>query len=742
MNFKTIRAIIVAFSFDLLVLSSPVNNEEHLTGNVDVFVSDVENSQNIPIKDEIEIANVTNIIYEKEEEVNDFLDEEVDSFIEETDSVDEEIDSSIEETDSVDKEDDNVCNTEECIQTAKDFLTSMDTSIDPCEDFYKFTCGNFNKINNQNKEDKDIMNSTNDYYQKENDYKKKMINYLESDFQPNENLSKQDQKYDEIVNNKLKNFYKSCMDVDTINKKGTKPLVDLLNKLQINERKEVYINSSDELAKILAKFYRITDVRNPLFNSFYFNEENRNINILLMNAYPMTTGMDKEILKDMLSSVFGSSEGKNIDKMTNNVIEFENKLFNINNSSNNSEYEDITDLNIISIKTLNEEVPNINWKLYFKEVLMIADVDDVNIDDLINDETQITYYNGKYFKHLKNILDEVDAETLSDYLECFIINSFIEYFSNNTSQSFLGTDSRSDVCYTYVNNIMDLFEAKYYIENEFSPSIKVNTEIMLEYIKQSMLNRIAKMEWLDEETKENAIKKVDGIKETIGYKDYIMDSKFIYQEYEPLEISEDDFFNNLISSFSYKKKASLRDIISFNAEKSYEMQPQDIMARYIANLNKIFIPAGILNAKYRLGAPDYINYGNIGSIIGHELTHAFDNDGKNYGPNGEYTNWWTENDSKEYENLTKCFINEYNQLYFEDRSGDKHYINGELTLNENLADIGGLARAYESWKLSLLEDPETAKQKNKQLPGLTQYTNDQLFFISFGKTWCEDMNIY
>ncbi|ORX65987.1 zincin [Anaeromyces robustus] len=151
----------------------------------------------------------------------------------------------------------------------------------------------------------------------------------------------------------------------------------------------------------------------------------------------------------------------------------------------------------------------------------------------------------------------------------------------------------------------------------------------------------------------------------------------------------------------------------------------------------MFISTGILQSpKFDINQPDYINYGNIGSTIGHELTHAFDNNGKNYDAEGKEFNWWTDNDSDEFDEFSQCFIDQYNSYSFE-LEGEEYNVDGERTLGENLADNGELDRAYEAWKLSIENNPEKAKERNKLLPGLSNYTMDQLFYISFAHSFCE-----
>ncbi|KAG4098305.1 Metalloproteases [Neocallimastix lanati (nom. inval.)] len=279
--------------------------------------------------------------------------------------------------------------------------------------------------------------------------------------------------------------------------------------------------------------------------------------------------------------------------------------------------------------------------------------------------------------------------------------------------------------------------ARYFVLNNFKNDKKNFTEKVLTYIKQSMYNRIPQIEWLDDETIEYAYKKLNSITEIIGYSEKFIDPEYLFKDFEGLEMTDDYITNSLnVKRFTLKKVFKILDLN--NNEIDFGYNAEDVNAYYSLYKNSIFIPAGILQPPFfDQGLPDYINYGGIGSVVGHELTHAFDNDGKDYDINGNKSQWWTDNDIEEFEDNAQCFVNQYEKYSIKNKNGKVYYVLGENTLGENLADNGGLARAYESWKLSLKEDPEQVKKANQLLPGLSSYTMDQLFFITYGQLWCD-----
>jgi len=515
MNFKVISTILAFLSFDLLALSSPLNNKENSTDAVDIFSNNVDNLQTISKKDHLmDEAEITEISSEEEtieaENIEEIL----------------EIDSS--------DEDDNVCNTPECIEVSNKIINDMDTSVDPCDDFYQFTCGNFMK----REKDEFKSNSNTDY---DNIYKD-LIKILEGDYQPDKTLSKKEQEYDEIVFNKLKGFYNSCK--YNYNNNGSKPLFNLLNKLKISEKKDKY-HDPNELAKTLAELEQIKYINFRNFNNptpyphlfiFNYGGDSSELSISLSEAFSLTLYYEKDELVDYLSKIYDGSD-RDVNKMVDLIIEFENKLFNSDDEEDEEttdnllfDYENIdleqmflSSYEIISVKTLNEMYPNINWKLYIEEVFKSVDINDV-----ITDETEVYLQNKKYFEKLNRILAEIDGETLSYYFELYIITNYQTYLPDNLQQNDPYTEEgRTLFCHKETEYIMNTALLRYYVISNFSQDKKQYAEKIIEYIKQSMINRIQKMEWLDDETIEYAYKKVAAMTEIVGYQDSFLDPEYI-----------------------------------------------------------------------------------------------------------------------------------------------------------------------------------------------------------------------
>jgi len=355
----------------------------------------------------------------------------------------------------------------------------------------------------------------------------------------------------------------------------------------------------------------------------------------------------------------------------------------------------------------------------------------------------------QYFEALNKLLGETDIDTLIYYAEWSIIINFIEYISDDFSKpyndavnSLSGIEEKKEryqTCIDITEMLMGFAVGKYFVEKTFNENSKEIVKEMVDNIKQAMYDRIPKMSWLDQSTTNFAIEKLNKMSsDKIGYPDYIFKPKELLKDYEGFEIDSDVFFNTLVNFQIFTLKKYIRKIDEPVDDDKWFLKPQEANAYNHLMSNTIAFPAGILQPPFfNSQQPDYLNYGAMGSTIGHELIHAFDRMGSSYDANGILTNWWTNSTLKEYDNLSMCFIDQYNQYVYTASDGSKYKLNGKLTLNENLADNGGLSRALEAWKLSS-KDPKKFNERNKALPNLSNFTADQLFYIAFGQSYCEN----
>jgi len=736
MNFKNISIIIAFLYLNSKVLSSPIKSKRQLDSNLST--NDVENPLDInevSISDiDVEVSDVETDFAYGEEDSGSETETEIPSIIEDPETNTEE------------------CLTPECVEASKRILSKMDLTADPCEDFYQFTCGTWMNEKEIPKNEFRIGS----FKEAMDDSQVILHQILEGDYPVDTNLSEEDQKLDKEIFNKVKTIYDTCMDEDAINKNGKESLINLLNKLDIYNSKSKY-DSVDGLSNILVDLHHrgvntlfnlITSIDIVNHDIYGMGIEQPNLT-LLKDHYKDENILSqyKEIIIDTLNRLFDENQQKerNIEEMANKIIEFEKKL--ADSLIPSEQLQNVLDLyKPTTLGKLMETHPNINWKLYFSKRFKNYDM-----KTPVNDDTFIVNLAESYFSALNKLLGETDVDSLIYYAEWSVITYYMSKVNDDFSQPFndfvnlltygmTEKKERSNICIEVVEKTMGTALGKYYIEKAFEGRSKEISKEIINNIKQAMLERIPKMAWIDKATAEYAIEKVNKMSsEKIGYADYILKPEELWEkDYKGFEFDSESLFNTIINSEMFLARKAIKKLDVPVDDSEWRMTPQTVNAYYYPMDNSINFPAAIFQLPFfSTDQPDYLNYGAIGSIAGHELTHAFDSSGSLFDANGVLNNWWTNSTYYEFDNLSKCFIDQYNQYKLIGSEGKEFNLNGKLTLNENLADNGGLSRSFEAWKLSSIKDPKKFSERNKALPGLSDFTPEQLFYIAFGQSFCE-----
>jgi len=492
----------------------------------------------------------------------------------------------------------------------------------------------------------------------------------------------------------------------------------------------------------------------------------------------------RDYIKNVLKKLYGKNENK-IEQMIESIVKIEETItrFLIYNTYMYKRYPIEKEFNIrniyiedsiigLTLKQLNEKYSLINWNVYFEKRFELY-----NTENPLNDNSFI-FISGIFDILYNDITTEFDVSDLVNYAEWQIIESVLysgDFFNN---KSFISEDLyniRNDfeyklrgynstiypddniykLCVNSVIKAMPEALNNYYLEEHFSEETELEVKEMIKNTVDSMINRFHNIEWLDDSTREHAIEKIMKTTYNIGY-DYkssfsniyypiTLNSSYLSIKRELMnyhtESNKIKNFKNDSSNNKLEKQKIQKNILENQTIKKANKDSYIVNAFYIPEGNKMKILAGqIQSPYYDINNPDYMNYAMLGSTLGHELTHGFDDFGKRYNANGGIENWWTDNDNREYNEFLQCFIDQYSSYTFKDEFGNTYNIDGEQKLSENLADNGGLNRAYEAWKISMKRNPEKAEERNMRLPGLSDYTLDQLFYISYAHQYCNTGN--
>lgn len=526
------------------------------------------------------------------------------------------------------------------------------------------------------------------------------------------------------VSQKIRDMYNSGMDTTAIEEAGISPI-----KPELDEISE--LTSKPEILKYVSKMHRTG--LNPFFYIFAeADQENSSMNIAYIYQggiglpdvdYYRTNSDDNIKLREKyvahITKMFelAGYEKTDADKKAQSVLEIETKLAEV--SKTRLERRDpLANFNKMTIDQLQESSSNIDWQSYFNNVG-------------INEPGMINVAQPVFFEGISNVFNDSDTDTLKDYLEWNVIDGYASYLNNDiVEQNFdffgrtlSGTPELQPRWKRVLNNTSSrLGEAigQLYVKRYFPPEAKERMLVLVENLRLAFADRITQLDWMSDETKEKALQKLELIKVKIGYPDE-------WKDYSNLEIVADSYVQNVKNSREFEFNYNIAKVNKPVNDKEWGMTPQTVNAYYNPSKNEIVFPAGILQPPFfNMNADDAVNYGAIGVVIGHEMTHGFDDQGRKFDKNGNLNDWWTEEDSKKFEEKTKLLIEQYNNYKILDTLN----VDGKLTLGENIADLGGLNIAYEAL--------QKAYDGNTPAP-VDDLTSDQRFFVGYAQVWRQNI---
>jgi putative endopeptidase len=589
-------------------------------------------------------------------------------------------------------------------------LADMDTTVRPADDFYRFANGGWLE-RTEVPADEGRWSSFNELREFNNEALLTVLNNASES-------GKYGEGSDEM---KAFTFYQVAMDSAKAEEAGIKPLQPTLKEIDA-------ISNKEDLRKQLAEL-RLKGV-SPFFGMYVTTDRKQSDQMAmhvgqgglgLPNRDYYTKGDSKSedikekyvaFIADMLG--FIGYEATAAQQAAQNIILLENKLAQA--SMDNVERRNpIKTYNKFDIQALDQHTPNFNWSAYFNQ-LGVEGVDSVIVGQ------------PDFFKEMDRIIANTDLSTLKDYMKYNVINDAAAYLNHEIvnrnfefyGKTLQGTEEmrpRWKRALASTNGAVGFAVGKLYVDETFPPEAKQQAEEMVEYIKKAFANRINNLEWMSPETKEKAQDKLSRFNVKIGYPEE-------WETYEDLEVSESSYVENVMASNRYSVKDNLSKLGKPVDKDEWFMTPQTVNAYYSPTFNEIVFPAGILQPPfYNFKADAAVNFGGIGAVIGHEISHGFDDNGSRYDGEGNMKNWWTEEDNTQFQARTGQLASQYDAY----EPLDSVFVNGKFTLGENIGDLGGVAAAYDGLLLYLADN-----ESEDQIQG---YTPEQRFFISWATIW-------
>ena len=598
----------------------------------------------------------------------------------------------------------NEMNTEKAIDPA-----NLDTTLKPGDNFYEYVNGNWIKQHPVPPEYSQYGAFTVLYEENQ----KKLKTLIEK-------VSAEKDAEKGSVAQQIRDFYNSGMDTNAIEKAGIKPIEKYLNEIS-------NLNTKENVVKYIANLHKKGIY--PLFY-FFVDADQKNSTMNIGNLYQGGLGLpdvdyylnddagSKNLRQAYLNHItkmfiLKGDDEKTAKENADKILKLETKI--AKTSFTRVEQRDpLKNYNKMSLSQLEKMSPDFHWQSYFS-TLGIDDPGNIDVKQL------------KFFKGISQLMDKTSMDTWKAYLSWNILNEAASFLSSdfvNRNFEFYGKtlsgQQELQPRWKRVLNVVSggLGEAlgQLYVEAYFPASSKERMVKLVENLRLGFADRIKKLDWMSDNTKDKALEKLNAITVKIGYPDK-------WKDYTGLEITPDNYFKNVMASGEFEFKRNLKKIGKPVDKTEWGMTPQTVNAYYNPSNNEIVFPAAILQPPFfNSNADDAVNYGAIGVVIGHEMTHGFDDQGRQYDKNGNLNDWWTKEDAERFEAKTKKLI----ALYDNYTILDSLHVNGKLTLGENIADLGGLNISYEAYGKSL---------NDKTPEPIDGFTADQRFYMGYAQVW-------
>jgi len=589
-------------------------------------------------------------------------------------------------------------------------ISNMDLAVNPGDDFYSYANGAWIKKTTI-PEDKSRYGSF-DILQEENNAVLKEI-FEKAASKKNAPAGSSWQK--------VGDFFKAGMNTENVELKGIDPIrpeLELIDK----------IADTNELQQLIAQLHasRVS----PLFN-IYAAQDRKNTTEIIVNLSQGGLGLpdrDYYTSEDKRSTEIRNAYQQHLKQVFNllgydeekakqsaeNVMAIETRLANASYTRLERRDPNKT-YNKVSLQEMQLNSPMFSWSDYFSGIGI-----EVPAEFVIDNPT--------FFSEISKMLSETAIDSWKSYLTWNVVNRFSPYLSSAFVEqqfSFYGkvlsgnevNRPRWERVASSANMAIGELVGQIYVEENFPPEAKEKMVELVANLKAVYRERMQNLEWMSETTKQRAVAKLDAMNVKVGYPDK-------WKDYSDYTVTAECYATNIKNALQFAFRQNMDKLGKPVDRTEWFMTPQTVNAYYSPTMNEIVFPAAILQPPFfNLYADDAVNYGAIGVVIGHEMTHGFDDQGRKYNKDGNLEDWWEPEDSEKFNELTQTIIDQYEAFVaIEDMN-----LNGKLTLGENIADYGGLTISYHALQKSY--------EKNNRPKDIDGFTPEQRFFLSYANVW-------
>lgn len=586
---------------------------------------------------------------------------------------------------------------------------NLDETVAPGEDFYQYACGGWMKANPLQPQ-----------YSRYGQFDQMAENNKEQLKELIQGLAKQENPEGSVAQ-KVNDLYLLGLDSARLNEEGASPIKADLDKINGAKKEDLMGVIAWLHAEGLASpFFNEgvdADLMNSNENALYFMEsgiglgerdyylENDSNSLKIRNAYV-----------DFVNKMFTLSgyETARAEEATANVMRIETALAKV--AMTREEQRNIAgQYNPRTMEQMKKDYPNVDWDMIIAAI-GLKDVENVIVGQ------------PRSFAEVNSLLGSLSEQEIKDYLACCYIRSAASYLSDDyvdakfelfgkTMSGKKENEPRWKRALSVPNGLLGMAVGQLYVEKYFAGESKSKMLALVDNLKTALGEHITNLTWMTDSTKQNALVKLNSFKVKIGYPDK-------WKDYTAINVDKNEsYWANVKKAIKWHVEDNVAKYGKPVDKEEWLMSPQTVNAYYNPTTNEICFPAGILQAPYfDVNADDACNYGAIGVVIGHEMTHGFDDQGRNFDQNGNMIDWWTAKDSESFKALTGILVNQFDSV----QVAEGVNANGRYTLGENIADQGGLRVAYTAFKKT------EQGQGEEQIDG---FTPDQRFYLAYANVW-------